>query len=619
MVLTSNTRRKQKGNGEIGNDQLTEEQCQQLIENPFVHPVTKKPMEIGSETHNNLMKQCSQILASKDLAQEIMVHITNDTSIVARDFCADAVNNATSINEIYDPLSKTKREITSVYSKTLLENCKNMHNIMFLHLQIDDDGIQTFIPLKFQKNGYQYKVGMYFVRNALKIINGLIDRWARPDYHVNVATIDALVYGLTNITKTNARNMLDLYYYDQKELDSLVERLNNLKAMIETGVHDSTRVPEHMKTQLKQKAEQARQKAAYKRKMNNGNCFKRKITYKNYYALMLQKYLSGFITSKSLDTPLEQFYAENKQELYTDSVFEQVSTENYIFLPNQDKQARIRTDWLRKQNKYILSLSTEQLFNIYGYTHHGDEQVNNYLRGTFDEQVFKHYITNVKYAEDGIGIRYFPLFFSTLRFINMHYKHTNIVEMTDQLLSRHFQSYKPVLKGQLLVVCHDAVSTTTKYRVIIEHIIKDINIDTWKRILDIYGNSLEEVIRNAPRITEPMYLFRGVKTDYYLKNFMESRKRLFKPRSFVSTTSSIAVAEMFTAHTGTNVSECCFKRIFVPAGKSLLLVTGLSQHEEAEFLLSKDSTFYIEKSTTETSCENVGRQYNMRVTDMTLM
>lgn len=605
--------------------ELTEEQCNQLIGNPFVHPVTLDKMEIGSAIHNSVMQQCSQILTSKNVAQEIMVHITNDTSIVAQDFCLAAVNNATSTNEIYDPLTKTKREITTVFSKTLLENCNRAHSIVFLHIQIDDDGAHTFIPFRLVSIGNnRYEVLRENVVNALKTIDVFIDKWASPDYHVNVATVDALIFGLTQLLNTvsSQKYVLKLKRHEKSEIMYLITRLFNVKTMAETGVHDTDRLPQHVKTQLKHKAHGARKKMAYKKEMDKNCDAVKRLVYQKYTTLVLEKYLSEFVISKTLDRSLKQFYADNNVNIYQDVVFEDVTPDNYIFLEDKHKQTRINENWLRRQHEYILSLSTEKLFNVYGYTHHGDEQVNNFLRGTFDEELFLDYLANVDYVDDSSGqiiFRYFPLFFPTLRFINMHYQHMNTSAMTEQLLSRHFTKYSPELKTSITTLCDGEVPASEKYRIIVVDILSFINIESWKSILAMYGDDLEDIIRNAPPTTEPMYLFRGVKTDYYLKGYIQSRKRLFKPRSFVSTSSSITVAKQFTDRSQIT-SDCCFMRIFVPARTALLLVSGLSQHlEESEFLLSKDMTFYIEKSATETFCGDKNYRQKMRVSDIKLM
>lgn len=615
-------RRKQEVCGGVLHDQLTVEQCNQLIANPFVHPVTKEALEIGSETHNNLMQECSHVLATKDLAHEIMVHITNDQSAVAQKFCLAAVNNATTTNEIYDPVSKTKREITSVYSKALLENCARTHNIVFLHLQIEDDGVQTFLPFPLlHMQDKNYEIPYENMVNAVTVIDAFIDKWASPNYRVNVATIDALIFGLEYVLTTPASHKYSLRLR-RKESDlvsHVVTRLHNLKSMAESGVQDAERLPPSIKTQLKQKAVQARTKMAYKKEMDKNCSATKQLVHRKYTTLILQKYLSEFINSKTLDIPVKQFYKDNNVSMYNDIALEEVSSDNYIFLQDKHKQTHVSEDWLRKQHEYILSLSIEQLFNIYGYTHHGDEQVNNYLRGTFDEDLFMGYISDVEYLEDSTGqtfFRYFPLFFPTLKFINMHYTRGAI---TEELLGRHFSSSSHALKNTIKVLCDPSVPSSQKYGILINDVITYINIESWNKILEIYSRSLEEIIRNAPPTTEPMYLYRGVETDFYLKGFMNSRKKLFKPKSFVSTSSSITVAHNFT-DSSSIFSDCCFMRLFVPVGTCLLFVTGLSQHmDESEFLLNKDVTFYIEKSSTETFCESKYLRYKMRVSDIKVM
>lgn len=611
--------RKVKGSGQY---QLTEEQCKQMIKNPFVHPVTKETLKIGSDTHNGLMQECSNILKSKDVAHEIMVHITNDKSKVAQDFCVQAVNNVASINEVYDPISQTKREVTSVYSKTLLENCKHTHSVLFLHIQIDDNGLNIFLPCKVKPvDSDTYDVVGIDLIHTIQMISEIIDKWASPGHPVNKATVDALIFGLKQLLATNPINskyILRLKKREEHEISKLIIRLQYIKNMLATGVQDADRIPQSMKTHLQNKSEKARQKTAYKKKQDK-YCGLNSPYVKEYNIPILYYYLMRFNSAKSLDISYQQFYENNPDvDLYQKIALKHVPTNKYIFSEDKQRHHHIDEEWLRKQNEYILSLSTEQIFDIHGYTSSGDELVNTYLRGTFNKTKFMNYVNNIWFSEKN-QIAYFPLFFSTLKFINMHYAHSTV---TEQRVIQYFTSCSDELKRYIEDLCDATVTRTDKYRIIVDNVAKHISFDSWKTILEMYSQSLENTIHDAPATTQPMYLYRGIKTDYYLQDYMHNRKRIFKHVGFISTSSSISVAYDFTKDIRLDKqSDCCFMRIFIPPGSLILLIAGLSAlYGESEFLLSNNCNLYIEKSSTEVFCTNpFSRGYKMRVSDVTLI
>lgn len=359
-------------------------------------------------------------------------------------------------------------------------------------------------------------------------------------------------------------------------------------------------LPSSIVSTLRSKATRARKKIQYKRDMDphcDANETKHFVKYKVF---SLNKFLSQFLDPGTLDLSHKQYGRVVRQNL------QHVENVQYIFLTDKHQSMDIDNDWLQRQNEYIRSLSTEDLFNVYGYTYHGDVFVNYYLRGTFDVPEFKEHLRTFDVDNE----RYFPLFFPAIRAISK-YGETTIHLVFDTLKP----SEDAVAKAMSLQ--RKDVNNSDKYRILMS-IAKDLSYDRfWVSVLEMYRDALEKIIRNAPATTQPMVLYRGVSTDYYLTKFMTSHKdRIHIANSFVSTTSAISVAADYVDFDTTN---CCFMRMFVPKGTQMLLMAGISLfNDESEFLLGHKSQFYITKSSTEVFCKG-NLNFKMRVTDLVVI
>lgn len=592
------------------NENWTEKICHRFINNPFMHPVSEETLEIGSDLHTTYMKKCAEILTDKDVAREIMVHITSDNSIIASKLCLDVVNNTTNVHQVYDPITRTTHEVTSAYSKTLLENCTRVHNVVMLHIQIEDVtiGNQVFIPVKLK----QYFGKGYIIENfkdVIRMVEELIDSWASKYSGIDEATLNALRFALNNITFAMSNNnyvVIKMTPNEKMALGNLQKRLEYIRATLRTAKYEHDAIKGSIQSKLKSKAEQARRKTSYKN-AKDSECYARQVVLlEKYNTLVLDKYLSGYLKKKTIDLTLHEFYKGKLGDMYDEVVFNYVKSTDYIFLQDEQKQVPINKDWLQKQHEYILTLSTEQLFNIWGYTHNGDVFVNNYVRGTFNPRKFLEYIEDFCTSHES----YFPLFFPALKFITSRASNSQI--------HTYFKEFKPHLQQQVNKLCDSDVTTSDKYVTLVD-VMKYLTLNSWKAIIDMYSASLQNIIMSAPRTMEPMYLYRGVKDDHYLQTFMNKRySRVFEPKSFVSTSSSITIGRRFTE----SLNACCFMRILVPVGTPVLLMLGMSQYkEESEFLLNKATKFIIKKSSTEVFCTPFTAIYKekMRVSDLEII
>lgn len=324
-------------------------------------------------------------------------------------------------------------------------------------------------------------------------------------------------------------------------------------------------------------------------------------TNKVYMIKSIRGFLSKFIKTSTLDLNHRNYVRNVKVRLREAMKYQ------YIFLRDEHGDANnIDETWLKRQCDYVMNLTTEELFNLYGLTFHGDAFVNNYLRGTFDPVEFKQYLINIDPAntED-----YFPLFFPALRVIAKYGASTIPIILED--------SSPPGIINTALSLIGTQVPNSEKYKILVD-IGKHFSYERfWISVLEEYAQSVQKIIQNAPATTQPMMLYRGVKSDYYLTNFMKNHKdRIHVGNSFLSTSSAIHVASYFSE---LETSNCCFIRIFVPKGIRLLAMMGVSSFiDEHEFLLGNRTQFFITKSKTEQWCKDTIK-FNMRVTDMVIV
>lgn len=256
----------------------------------------------------------------------------------------------------------------------------------------------------------------------------------------------------------------------------------------------------------------------------------------------------------------------------------------------------IDTEWITSMNTYIKSLSKEELFTVYGYTYNGDVFINHYMRNSLDINKFYISLKN-NYNTDKI---FFPLFFQTLNFmcridILKYFKTDSetidFLKTNPEIVDNHI---KTIQSSQNLSVKYDSVRKLMYYM--------DYNI-FWKQVLDDYKNALQNIIKNAPETKKPMYLYRGVESDYIVKDFKKHRNRnIIFNSSFISTSSILQNAYRFT-----NFINCCLMRILVPVGFRCLYISGMSYYDddesESEFLLGYDTIMKVNKARYQTLCQ----------------
>jgi predicted Ser/Thr protein kinase len=271
-----------------------------------------------------------------------------------------------------------------------------------------------------------------------------------------------------------------------------------------------------------------------------------------YKTTSVQGFQGGYGWKSSLEKPQFIFKKREVQLYYTQYLAHQqllfVYGKNVNSFENVRMSDIIDTKWLVAQDKYIRSLSSRQLFTMYGYSYNGDSWAHAYLDGRFSFSQFKSAVNN-------LGGQYFAFFFQARDFYKIN---TGDID----------KDYKEVLN-----------------RVKTESDEKNI-----KYIMNMFINELNEIIRKAPAVTRTFIVFRGQKDDRYMSGMVGNT---YTTERFCSASvdGHVSKDRFSNGHT--------LQRITLLKGSKCLLMFGATKFEdELEILLPRGSTYQIVKKRT---------------------
>jgi predicted Ser/Thr protein kinase len=202
--------------------------------------------------------------------------------------------------------------------------------------------------------------------------------------------------------------------------------------------------------------------------------------------------------------------------------------------------------WFEEQDAYIRSLTSRQLFTVFGYTYQGDTYAHAYLDNklVIDDITIPHY--------DGT---YFPFFFQA---------------------REYFKVSKPTLE-------FDYAETLRLLRVAKNEGKKEVFVS----IIQMFINELNEIIQKSPSVSRAFITFRGNKNDRYLSAKKNQTDDIYTTQRFCSATIDGTTALQFSQ--GHNL-----QRITILRGSKCLLLFGLTKFpQESEILFPRGSTYRI--------------------------
>jgi predicted Ser/Thr protein kinase len=210
----------------------------------------------------------------------------------------------------------------------------------------------------------------------------------------------------------------------------------------------------------------------------------------------------------------------------------------------------IDTKWLVAQDKYIRSLSTRQIFTMYGYSFNGDSWAHAYLDGRFDFPKFKSSVPGPT------ANNYFAFFFQA-------------------------RDYYKINTGDV----------NKDYRAVIDRVTTEKDVRNIENIMNMFINELNEIIRKAPAVTRTFIVFRGQSDDKYMSGMIGNT---YTAERFCSTSVDGTVSKDRFSGGGHTL-----QRITVLRGSKCLLMFGATKFDdELEILLPRGSTYQIVKKRT---------------------
>ena len=272
---------------------------------------------------------------------------------------------------------------------------------------------------------------------------------------------------------------------------------------------------------------------------------------------------------------------------------------------NDMLESTIDYDWIRKQNEYILNLSLKELCTILGYTFHGDVIVNNYHRGKLSETAFIQGFGDY-YGEE----KPHPVFFQFLDEIANTKNITDIIKPgmeSATVVVMGLQKDRTGIVKDFVQSVHSGkhkgqtMTNFDKHAIMVD-IARHLKFEFWNLVIKRFSDDLQSILKNAPRISKTMNVYRGVKNDFYLdgnkrvgtkKKWMtEANTPYYANDGFVSTSVSRLKAYSFINQS----SLCCFKKITLLPGTTALLLFGVSYFpDEMEILLGIETIYLIRK------------------------
>jgi hypothetical protein len=185
-------------------------------------------------------------------------------------------------------------------------------------------------------------------------------------------------------------------------------------------------------------------------------------------------------------------------------------------------------DWFRESVSYTKGLNFADLFVLKSYTKYGDEIVNNYLRDPVG------FLTNRRVSD---------LMFIVMP-TNQH------LCFAIQLLQYHFRDHENISRVISNFITNNGELIGTEFGDLLD-IWNDYEYDeaAIKEIVESYIDDMKRIIRNAPKPTRPMRVFRGAQRDY-LRNAVNAAVH---SQGFTSTTMNPEA--IFNFHGRKNVFE----------------------------------------------------------------
>jgi len=268
-------------------------------------------------------------------------------------------------------------------------------------------------------------------------------------------------------------------------------------------------------------------------------------------------------------------------------------------------------DWITLQIKYVCTtLTWKKKLVLLTYTYGGDQMLNQLLLGNVDVQSI---LPETNVTKDSLYSRYRDRYVMPL--VSFLYQDLQQSSSWDGFATRVMHTTdisKPMLSTFKTLYRHKGkpLGEISTYILLFRFLIHSrdrLPVPVFQTWLGGYAYLLNDIILDAPRPSFSFYVYRGIKTNDYVR-IGHVKKHLFVQKSFLSTSLNLCEAFSFK----NKETPCCMHQIFVHKQPPCLLM-GLTYFPEAEVLFPLTRSLYPLRP------EYTAKNVNVRVQDFALV
>ena len=264
------------------------------------------------------------------------------------------------------------------------------------------------------------------------------------------------------------------------------------------------------------------------------------------------------ILSDSHDIPDEIIYKEYtlKYEVFYNKYNKKFINNLYVLTNPKDYE-----EWVKEQNRFIKSLTPEEIYTLRCHTHDGDIIINYFIRN------------NMKIDKD-----------IDIAGNENQRKSTLIVKKGQFNSNRNYILFYYQIK-EYLYKRHADLSKLSRIE-LEEYIKKNYKDFDWNSILLLYIRDINNIFKKCPEVKKTLVIYRGSNDDYYLK---KSSKGIHTADTLTSHTLNPDIAIGFSSG-----GDCCIMRVKLSKGTKAILIDNISCYGEDEILLPFNTKYYID-------------------------
>jgi hypothetical protein len=264
------------------------------------------------------------------------------------------------------------------------------------------------------------------------------------------------------------------------------------------------------------------------------------------------------ILSDSHDIPDEIIYMEYtlEYEVFYNKYNKKFINNLYVLTNPRDYE-----EWIEEQNRFIKSLTPEEIYTLRCHTQNGDIIINYFI------------INNMKIDKD-------------IDIVGGNWRKQPILIIKKDILNsnRNYILFYYQIK-EYLYKRHVELSKLSRIE-LEEYIKKNYKDFDWNSILLLYIRDINNIFKKCPDVKKTLVIYRGTSDDYYLK---KSSKGIHTVDTLTSHTLNPKVAVGYSSG-----GDCCVMRVKLSKGSKAILIDNISSNDDAELLIPFNTKYYID-------------------------